>query len=68
MMIAAMIFSAGLPNRLAKKSGMVAESRCCVMMRVRRPRTAHARREPMSALPMPTHVAEMPYRQPNWPA
>ena len=68
MIIAAMIFSAGLPKRLAKKSGIVAESRCCVMMRVRRPSTAHARSEPMSALPMPAHVAEMPYRQPNCPA
>ena len=67
-MAAAMSFKAGLPKRLAKKSGMVAESRCCVMMRVRRPRTAQARSEPMSAFPMPAQVAEMPYRQPNWPA
>ena len=60
MMAAAMSFRAGLPKRLAKKSGMVAESRCCVMMRVRRPRTAQARSEPMSAFPMPAQVAEMP--------
>ena len=51
---------AGDPKRFAKKSGIVAESRCCVMIRVRRPSTAHARSEPITALPMPAHVAEMP--------
>ena len=60
MIAAAASFSAGLPNRLAKKSGIVAEFRCCVMMRVRRPRMAQASSEPISALPMPAHVAEMP--------
>ena len=30
------------PNRLPKNSGMVAESRCWVMMRVRRPSTTQA--------------------------
>ena len=60
MIAAAASLSAGLPKRFAKKSGIVAESRCCVMMRVRRPRTAHARSEPISALPMPAHVADSP--------
>ena len=60
MMAAAMSFREGLPKRLAKKSGIVAESRCWVMMRVRRPRTAHARSDPMRALPMPAQVAEIP--------
>ena len=55
-------------KRFAKKSGIVAESRCCVRSRVRRPRIIHARSEPTTALPMPTHVEEMPYFQPNCPA
>ena len=60
MIAEAASLSEGEPKRLAKKSGIVAESRCCVMMRVRRPRTAHARSEPTSALPMPAQVALMP--------
>ena len=52
----------------AKNSGMVALSRCCVIMRVRRPSTAQASREPRMALPMPAQVAATPYFQPNCPA
>ena len=68
IMIDAISLRPGLPKRLAKKSGIVAESRCCVMMRVRRPSIDHASSEPMRALPMPAHVADMPYLQPNCPA
>ena len=56
------------PNRLPKNSGMVAESRCWVMMRVRRPSTTQANREPRIALPMPAQVAAIPYFHPNCPA
>ena len=58
-------FSAGLPNRASKNWGMVAESRCCVMILVRRPRMTHAIREPMMVLPIPAQVAAMPYFHPN---
>ena len=53
MMSDAPIFSALLPKRLPKNSGMVAALRCCVMMRVLRPSTAQASSEPISALPTP---------------
>ena len=68
MIALAAILSALLPKRLPKNSGIVALERCCVMMRVRRPSTAHAKSEPINALPMPAHVAAMPYFQPNCPA
>ena len=68
MMAEAASFSALLWNRRSKNWGMVAESRCWVMTRVRRPSTAQASREPSRALPMPAQVAAMPYFQPNWPA
>ena len=55
-------------KRRAKNSGMVALDRCWVMMRVRRPSTAQASSEPITALPRPTQVAAMPNFQPNWPA
>ena len=61
-------FSRRLSNRLPKNSGMVALSRCWVMMRVRRPSTTQASREPRKALPSPAQVAAMPKRQPNCPA
>ena len=64
----AAILSVGESNLLPKKSGIVAESRCCVMILVRLPSTTQATREPKSAFPMPTHVAEIPYFHPNWPA
>ena len=64
----AAILRFSLPKRFPKNSGIVAVSRCCVMILVRLPRILHARREPISALPMPAHVAAMPYFQPNWPA
>ena len=64
----AAIFSDWEPNRLPKNSGMVALSRCWVMIRVRRPSTTQASSEPRMALPMPAQVAAMPYFQPNWPA
>ena len=60
MIAEAASLSEGEPKRFAKKSGIVAESRCCVMMRVRRPRTAQARSDPTRALPMPAQVALMP--------
>ena len=56
------------PKRRPKNSGMVALLRCWVMMRVRRPSTTQASREPSRALPMPAQVAAMPYFQPNCPA
>ena len=62
------IFNALLPNRSPKNCGIVAEFRCWLIILVRRPRTTHARSEPIIALPMPAHVAEMPYFHPNWPA
>ena len=55
-------------NRFSKKSGIVALDRCCVMIRVRRPRMTQAISEPIRALPMPTQVAAIPNFQPNWPA
>ena len=57
-----------LSKRLPKNSGMVAELRCCVMMRVRLPRIAHARNEPIRAFPIPIQVEAIPYFQPNCPA
>ena len=68
MMSDAPIFSALLPKRLPKNSGMVAALRCCVMMRVLRPSTAQASSEPISALPTPIQVVATPYFQPNCPA
>ena len=38
-----------LPNRAPKNSGIVAESRCCVIILVRLPRITHASSEPISA-------------------
>ena len=68
MMMDAPIFSDGLWKRCPKNWGMVVESKCWVMMRVRRPNTTHTSREPKMALPMPAQVAAMPYFQPNCPA
>ena len=68
MMAEAASFSFLLPNRRPKNSGMVALSRCWDMMRVRRPSTTQASREPRKALPNPAQVEAMPNRQPNWPA
>ena len=56
------------PKRAPKNSGMVALSRCWDIIRVRRPSTAQASREPNTALPMPAQVAAMPYFHPNCPA
>ena len=40
---------------------MVAESKCCVIKRVRRPKMLQANNEPINALPNPTQVeAEFP--------
>ena len=68
MIAEAPTFSARLPKRFSKNSGIVALLSWRVMMRVRRPRITHASSEPISALPTPTHVDAMPYRQPNCPA
>ena len=65
MMIEATTFREGAENRFSKKSGMVALARCWVMIRVRRPRMTQAMRDPISALPIPTHVAAIPNFQPN---
>ena len=54
-----------LSKRLPKNSGIVAESKCWVMMRVRRPRIIQASIEPINALPRPIQVDAMPYFQPN---
>ena len=67
-MMDAPIFSALLSKRLPKNSGMVAELRCCVIMRVRLPKIAQARNEPISALPKPIQVDAIPNFQPNCPA
>ena len=67
-MTEAPIFSGLLPKRSPKNWGMVAESRCWVMMRVLRPSTTQANSEPMTAFPMPAQVAAIPYFQPNCPA
>ncbi len=44
MMMDAPIFSDGLWKRCPKNWGMVVESKCWVMMRVRRPNTTHTSR------------------------
>ena len=49
----------------AKKSGIVAESMCCVITRVLLPRMFHASREPIKAFPKPIHVDARPNLQPN---
>ena len=56
------------PKRVPKKSGMVRDSMCCVISLVRFPSSIHASSEPIRALPMPIHVADIPYFQPNCPA
>ena len=61
-------FNGLLPKRSPKNWGIVAESKCCVIMRVLRPNTAHANREPIIAFPIPAHVAAIPNFQPNCPA
>ena len=61
----AAIFRELLPNLLPKNSGMVAVSRCWVMILVLLPSTTQARREPRIVLPMPTQVEAIPYFQPN---
>lgn len=68
MMTDATVRRAGQQYRLAKKSGMVADSKCLVMTRVRRPSTTQASRLPMRALPMPIQVEATPKFQPNCPA
>ena len=68
MMIEETIFIDLLRYRFSKNSGMVAASKCLVITRVRRPSTTHASRLPITALPMPIQVAEMPKFQPNYPA
>ena len=67
-MSAAAMRRALLSNLLPKKSGIVFELRCFVMTRVLLPRMIHARREPMTAFPIPIHVDATPYFQPNCPA
>ena len=67
-MTEAATFRARLLKRSPKNCGIVAESKCCVIIRVRRPRTTHANSEPISAFPMPAQVAAIPYYQPNSPA
>ena len=55
-------------KRAPKNSGIVDALRRCVISRVRGPSTHQAKRLPRMALPMPIHVAAMPYFQPNCPA
>ncbi len=66
--IEAAMRSDSLEKRVPKKSGIVRLEMCCVINFVRRPRTSHARSEPITALPMPIHVEERPYFHPNCPA
>ena len=53
------------PYRSPKKSGIVLDWRCWVMIFVLLPSTTQARRLPMTALPMPIQVLAMPYFHPN---
>ncbi len=55
-------------KRAPKNSGIVDAPRRCVISRVRGPSTHQAKRLPRMALPMPIHVAAIPYFQPNCPA
>ena len=68
IIIEAPILRALLSNLDPKNSGMVAESRCWVIILVPRPRTTQASRDPMKALPIPIHVDAIPYFHPNCPA
>ena len=68
MMIDAVIFRALLSNRFSKNSGIVAELKCWLIIRVRRPSTTQASRLPNTALPRPIQVEARPYFQPNCPA
>ena len=60
-MAEAQSFKGLLLKRLPKNSGMVAELKCCVIMRVRRPSTTQASMEPMIAFPSPIQEEAMPY-------
>ena len=53
--------SASESNLFPRNSGIVAESKCCVMIRVRLPSTAQAIKEPIRAFPIPIHVEAIPY-------
>ena len=64
----AAILRFSFPNLLPKNSGIVAVSRCWVMILVRLPRIRQAIREPIRALPIPIQVDAIPYFQPNCPA
>ena len=55
-------------GKAAPACGIVADLRCRVMIRVRRPRTTHARYDHRIAFAIPAHVAAIPYFQPNCPA
>ena len=68
VMMEAATFRDLLSKRSPKNWGMVAESKCWVMIRVRRPRMIQAIMEPIRALPRPIQVEAMPYFQPNCPA
>ena len=61
-------FNALLSYRFPKKSGIVADSSFWLMTRVLLPRTTHARRLPINALPSPIQVDARPYFHPNCPA
>ena len=68
VMRAAQVVSFGDSNLLPKKSGMVREPMCWVIILVRLPRMTHAMSEPMIAFPSPAQVAATPKFQPNCPA
>ncbi len=62
------VLSPLLSYLVLKNWGIVALSRCCVIILVRLPRTIHAISDPSIAFPIPAHVEAMPYFQPNCPA
>ena len=50
-----------LPVKASGASGMVEADKCLLITLVLLPRIIHARREPMTALPIPIQVADNPY-------
>ena len=60
IIIDAPIFRALEPKRLPKNCGIVAESRCWLIILVRLPRINQAISEPIKALPIPAQVAAIP--------
>ena len=62
-MIEATTLSFSSAKRVPKKSGIVRLWICWVIILVLRPNISQAKREPMTAFPMPIHDADIPYFQ-----